>query len=125
MIISITPTTVERSNSVFPMISTHLEKQRVRDAALERSMVWVFEVVQRVDKGRVLPVNGALGSPKLTKVVRDVLEKDPDHQHAKQGRQHDVHPHQLAQKAAKKFDAKSTWIISLLLWICMADQYCS
>ena len=94
------------------MIS-HLKKQGVRDATLGEPMpmVGVLEIVQRVDKGCIPAVNGALGATKLPKVVGDVLEKDPDHQHAKQGWQHDVHPHQLAQKSAKKFDAKSTWTI--------------
>ena len=95
---------------MFDRTLTHLEKHRIRNAAL-KSMVWIFKVVQRINKSCILPVDGALSAPKLAKVVGDVLEKDPDHQHAKQRRQHDVHPHQLAQKSAKKFDTKSTWMI--------------
>ena len=72
-------------------------------------MVWVIQVVQRVDKGGVPPVDGALGTSELAEVVRNVLEQHPDHEHAKEGRQNDVHPHQLAQKAAEQFDTESAW----------------
>ena len=65
--------------------------------------------MQRVDKGGVPPVDGALGASELAEVVRDVLEQHPDHEHAKEGRQNDVHPHQLAQKAAEQFDTESAW----------------
>ena len=72
-------------------------------------MIRVVQVVQRVDKGGVPPVDGALGTSELAEVVRDVLEQHPDHEHAKEGRQNDVHPHQLAQKAAEQFDTESAW----------------
>ena len=94
---------------MFDRMLTHLEKHRVRNAALE-SMVWIFKVVQRINKSCILPVDGALSAPKLAKVVGDVLEKDPNHEHSKQGWQHNVDTHQLAQKSAKKFDTQSTWI---------------
>ena len=72
-------------------------------------MIRVVQVVQRVDKGGVPSVDGALGTSELAEVVRDVLEQHPDHEHAKEGRQNDVHPHQLAQKAAEQFDTESAW----------------
>ena len=91
------------------LLITNLEKHRVRNTAFERPMVWVVKVVQRVDKGGVPPVDGALGSSELAEVVRDVLEQHPDHEHAEEGRQNDVHSHQLAQKAAEHFDTESAW----------------
>ena len=91
------------------LLITNLEKHRVRNTAFERPMVRVVQVVQRVDKGGVPPVDGALGSSELAEVVRNVLEQHPDHEHAKEGRQNDVHPHQLAQKVAEQFDTESAW----------------
>ena len=98
----------EQSNQSRLLI-TNLEEHRVWNTAFERPMVRVVQVVQRVDKGGVPPVDGALGTSELAKVVRDVLEQHPDHEHAKEGRQNDVHTHQLAQKAAEQFDTESAW----------------
>ena len=100
---------------MFDRTLTHLEKHRIRNAAL-KSMVWIFKVVQRINKSCILPVDGALSAPKLAKVVGDVLEKDPDHQHTEQRWQHNVHPHQLAQKAAEHFDTESAWSANWVRW---------
>ena len=105
----------EQSNQSRLLI-TNLEKHRVRNTAFERPMVRVIQVVQRVDKGGVPPVDGALGTSELAEVVRDVLEQHPDHEHAKEGRQNDVHTHQLAQKAAEHFDTESAWSANWVRW---------
>ena len=64
-------------------------------------MVWIFKVVQRINKSCILPVDGALSAPKLAKVVGDVLQEDAHHQHAKERRQRHSDTRNVAEQISK------------------------
>ena len=50
-------------------------------------VIRIVEIVQRVNKGGIQSSLSALGAAKLSDVVRDVLQEDPNDKHSKERRQ--------------------------------------
>ena len=77
----------------------------VGDTSLEGSVLLnTIEVVDAVHKTSVSVISGALGSPKLTKVIRNILQSYADHEHPKEWGEGDVDTEDLGEEDTEILD---------------------
>ena len=72
-------------------------------------VIRIVEIVQRVNKGGIQSRLSALGAAKLSDVVRDVLEEDPNDKHPKERRQGHGDARNATEQIPQQLDKVTTW----------------